>query len=255
MVKKLLFLTCLFVLLKSYSFAQACTPDPQYTNTNTQRGVHPDTLTNLAAAYVGTPYSATLTIVVPKDTTVPILGKINWDSTVLVSVTGLPAGFTSACANSSSKPNLCSWKGNSIGCVIITGNPTAGDIGTHTLLFNTNNYVGGNLTANAYVAKGYKIVVSASAGVSENPNIQVLQQNSPNPFDDVSEIQFVAEDNGVATFKIYNMIGTVMQEYDIAVKKGINKIELSAKDLDSGIYFYCLAHGTNAFTRKMIVKK
>lgn len=255
MVKKLFFLAALFFLLKSNAFSQACTPDPQYTNTSTQKGTHPDTIVNFVQGYAGTPYSQTITIVVPPDTTVPILGKIVWDSTVLVSVTGLPAGFTYACYNNSAKPYLCSWKGNSIGCAIITGNPTSSDVGTHPLQFLTNNYVGGSPSANPYTAKGYKIIINAASGVNENPNIQILQQNTPNPFDDISEIQFIAEDNGVAQFKVYNLIGTVVQNYDIAVKKGLNKIELNAKDFDSGVYFYSLAHGTTAFTRKMIVKK
>jgi hypothetical protein len=254
MTKKVLFLIISFLVLKLASFGQNCTPDPQYTNPDSQRGTHPDTTTNLAPAVVGIPYSQTITILVPPDTATPI-GPIHWDSTALASVSGLPTGFTYSCSNSSSKPNLCSWKGNSIGCVIITGTASAGDVGVHPLLFSTNNYLGGNINPNPYVAKGYKIVVNAPGGISENPNIQIMQQNNPNPFDDISEIQFVAEDNGVAEFKIYNLIGTVIRQYDLPVRKGINKVELNAKEFDSGIYFYSLAHGANAFTRKMIVKK
>ena len=51
------------------------------------------------------------------------------------------------------------------------------------------------------------------------------------------------------------MIGTIVQEYEIKVKKGINKLELDAKDFESGIYFYSIVNGNNVFTRKMIVKK
>ena len=255
MTRKILSLIVYLFLLKINAFGQAGTPDPQYTNTNTQRGVHPDTITNLAPAYVGTPYAQTITIVVPPDTTVPLLGKIAWDSTVLVNVSGLPAGFTYACSNTSSKPNLCSWKGNSIGCLIITGTALVSDIGTHPLLFNTNNYVGGSISANAYTAKGYKIIVNASNGIHENFNTQILQQNNPNPFSGVSEIQFTAKENGVAHFKIYNILGVTIQEFDINARKGTNKITIDSKDFNSGIYFYSLAQGSNLVTRKMIVEK
>jgi hypothetical protein len=119
----------------------------------------------------------------------------------------------------------------------------------------TSNYLGGNPNANPFVVNGYRITVAAALNVNENPKIQIVQQNSPNPFDGVSEIQFTAEDNGVVQFKVYNLIGTVVQDYDISVKRGLNKLVLNARDFDSGIYFYSLAHGTNAFTRKMIVKK
>lgn len=255
MVKKLLFLVSFFLLLKSHSFSQNCTPDPQYTNTSTQKGTHPDTIVNFGPAYTGTPYSQTLTIVIPPDTTIPIFGAIIWDSTVLASVSGLPSGFTYACSNTSAKPNLCSWRGNSIGCLIITGTPSAGDIGTYPLQFVINNYLGGSPNPNPFTVRGYKIVVSAATGINEKLNIQVVQQNNPNPFSDKSEILFTAEDNGTAQFKIYNLLGNAVEEYDISVKKGTNKLILDAKDFGSGIYFYSIVNGNNVFTRKMIVQK
>jgi len=257
MIKKLLLLSSAVLLFELPSFGQACTPDPQYTNTSTQNGIHPDTLTDFDTAYAGVPYTQLITIVVPPDTTPnfpPI--PIPWDSTVLVSVTGLPTSLNYACWNNSSKPNRCAWNGNSIGCAIITGTPTTGEIGTHPLVFNTNSYIGGQSSPNSYAITTYKIVVMPSTNaVNENPKIQILTQNNPNPFGDRSEIQFSAEDNGVAQFKVYNLIGTVIKQYEINVKKGINKLELDGKDYDSGIYFYSLSHGNTAFTRKMIVNK
>ena len=123
--------------------------------------------------------------------------------------------------------------------------------------FNTITYLSGFLCPvnNPFTINGYKIVVSGTIGVNENPTIQILQQNNPNPFSNLSEIQFTAEDNGTAQFKIYNLIGTVVQQYNVKVKKGINKLELDAKIFDSGIYFYSVVHGNSSFTRKMIVNK
>lgn len=256
MIKKILFIASAVFLLELPSFGQACTPDPQYTNTTTQRGVHPDTIVNFDTAYVGTPYSQLITIVIPPDTTVPFFGSVTWDSTVLTSVSGLPASLSYACWNTSSQPNRCAWNGNTIGCAIITGTPVIGDVGTHPLQFSTDNYLD-FLGNNPYTITGYRIVVmSAPNAINESAKGgQILQQNNPNPFGDLSEIQFTAEDNGTVQFKIYNLIGTVIQHYDVKVKKGINKLELDAKDFDSGIYFYSVVHGSNSFTRKMIVNK
>jgi Secretion system C-terminal sorting domain len=252
--KKILsFLSCFFLLL-SYSFAQVCTPDPQYNNPNTQRGVHPDTVTNFAEANVGIPYSQTITILVPADTVLPF-GKLMWDSAVLVSVSGLPSGFTYACGNSLSNPGRCSWKGNSIGCVVITGTALTTDIGTHPLIFNTINYLGGSAFANPYPVKGYRINVVAIAGIHEDYPTSLLQQNNPNPFDDITEIQFSARENGTAHLKICNVLGTTVQEFDLAVKKGINKTTVNAKDFSNGIYFYSLKQGSDLVTRKMVVEK
>ena len=253
MKKNLLLIPIAVLLLQLYSFGQACQPDPKYTTS----GVFPDSATGFDTATAGVAYTQLVTVVIPKDTNaIPPFPPLSWDSTVLVSVAGLPSSMNYACWNSSTKPNNCSWKGNTKGCAIITGTPTSAEVGTHPLTFNTNNYIGGSATVHAYVISYYKIIVKASTtDVNENPGIQTLLQNNPNPFGDKSEILFSAEDIGTAKFKIYNMIGTVVQQYDIKVKRGINKIELEGKDFDSGIYFYSIVNGNNVFTRKMIVKK
>ncbi|HEY4800079.1 MAG TPA: T9SS type A sorting domain-containing protein [Bacteroidia bacterium] len=259
MIKKLLLIILIIPALKLSLFGQACTPSPTYTNTTTQNGVYPDSVKNFDTAYVNVPYSQLVTIVVPPDTTPsfpPI--PIPWDSTVITSVSGLPSSLTYACwnHNGSGNPNRCSWKGNSIGCAIITGTPTLSDVGTHSLQFVTNSYLGGSTTPNTYTIKYYRIVVKpATNGVDENPKLQFLMQNNPNPFDEQSEIQFTADENGIAQLKIYNLIGTVIKQYEINVKRGVNKLELNGKDFDSGVYFYSISHGNTAFTRKMVVNR
>lgn len=259
MIKKLLLFTFIIPLSSYVSFGQACTPDPQYTNTSTQNGIYPDTLTDFDTAYVGVLYNQLVTIVVPPDTQAlpPPFPAIPWDSTRLDSVQGLPASMGYNCWNNNGFGNMnrCMWKGNSIGCAIISGTPTAGEIGVHYLKFYTNNYVGGQSSPNAYVITTYKIIVVPSSGINENPKIQMVLQNNPNPMVDKSEILFTAEDNGVANFKVYNLIGNVVMQNDIAVKKGVNKIEMDSKNFESGIYFYSLSKGNNSFTRKMIVNK
>lgn len=253
MTKRILLFAISILILKTSSFAQVCTPAPTYTNTSTQNGVYPDTLTNFDPAYVGTPYSQTVTLVIPPDTT-NIL-TFTWDTTVVTSVSGLPSSLTYACVGTTANTSRCSWKGNSIGCILISGTPTTADIGTHNLSVFTNNYIGGNTTANPYTFKGYKIIVSAGTAVSENTLNQTLLQNNPNPFNDKTEISFITEDNGTAQLKIYNLIGSMVQQSDIRVKKGMNKIELNAKNFDAGVYFYSVVSGNNILTRKMIVNK
>ena len=132
MTQKILVTAVSIFILQLSSFGQqACTPDPTYSVTTTLKGIHPDTLVNLAQAYVGVPYSQTLTLVIPKDT-VNIL-TFKWDSTVAKSFTGMPASLSYACWNQNGIPAKaanCSWKGNSIGCVIITGTPLLSEVGT-----------------------------------------------------------------------------------------------------------------------------
>ena len=255
MIKKILLFLILIPLFNTLSFSQVCTPDPQFT----QSGVYPDSATNFDTAYVGVPYTQLVTIVVPQDTQAfPLLPPLPWDSTRLDSVQFLPASMSYACANNngSGNPARCMWKGNTKGCALITGTPTAGEVGTHVLKFYTNNFVGGLTSPNGYVINYYKIIVMpASNGVAETPRIQTLLQNNPNPLVSKTEIQFMSNENGTAAFKVYNMIGTVVMQYDVNVRKGMNKLELDSRDFDSGVYFYSLTTGNGSMTRKMIVNK
>lgn len=258
MTKKLLLISIAVFLLHLSSFGQAaCTPSPTYTNTTTQNGIYPDTIQNFDTAYANTAYSQLVTIVIPPDTSV-----CTWDSTRLDSVTGLPGSFSYACWNNNGfgDPNRCMWKGNSIGCVIITGTPTNAEIGTHPLIMYTGNWVSGFFCPGgnqAVAIKGYRIVVMPSlVAVNESAlGGQSLLQNNPNPFADKTEINFTVEENGTAKFKIYNLIGDMIYQMDVKVKMGMNKIDLDAKDFNSGIYFYSVVHGNTTFTRKMVVNK
>ncbi|MGD0711754.1 MAG: hypothetical protein ABR968_11330 [Bacteroidales bacterium] len=89
--------------------------DAQCTNiTYTSPGLHPDTMRHAHATVL---YGDTLTVIVPKDTTVPIFGTLPIDSVVLNSITGLPAGFAY-------HPSAHHWVGNTSGCIYFSGTPT-----------------------------------------------------------------------------------------------------------------------------------
>jgi hypothetical protein len=131
----------------------------------------------------------------------------------------------------------------------------------------------GTKTSYIYLAKGTKLPVvevsqdtlgqyivvysniPSTTSVNEVPNIQTLLQNNPNPFSDKTEILFNAEEIGSAEFKIYNMIGKVVYKSSLKVERGTNKIEVNAKEFESGIYFYSIVYGGNVLTRKMVVSK
>ena len=91
--------------------------------------------------------------------------------------------------------------------------------------------------------------------MNEVQDAAVLLQNSPNPFSDKTEISFTTEENGTAQLKIYNLLGSVVQQSEVRVNKGMNKIQLDAKNFDSGVYFYSLVYGNNVSTRKMVINK
>lgn len=83
-----------------------------------------------------------------------------------------------------------------------------------------------------------------------------LEQNYPNPFNAVTIIGYVLKENANAKLVLLNAIGEeiavlVNEEQD----KGYHKVEFSAKELSSGVYFYQLRAGDFIETKKMILLK
>src|SRR5690606_11858260 len=117
-------------------YSQNCLPDANYTNP----GYYPD---SLPPAQIGASYGQTITVVVPKDTTIELIQgfpvTIDIDSIVLTSITNLPLGFTYEC-----EPKSCGFIGNTSGCVKIIGNPVdANLVGDYNLIGNLQAYAAG----------------------------------------------------------------------------------------------------------------
>lgn len=259
MIKHLRFaLLAMLFSLAGYSYAQqACTPDPQYTNPDTQRGVYPDSATNFGPAYAGTPYMQLVTVVVPPDTAVapPPFPAIPFDSIVLVNVTGLPNGFTYACWNNSPNPNRCSWPGNTIGCMQIDGNPTIADTGTYMLDFTIDAYVGGSTAAQTFNIDYYKIVVNPPLGVHDALQTGFsVAQNQPNPFRGKTRISYTVPSQGEVSIVVYNMLGKEVYSAKMIAQKGENHMELAAAQLVPGIYMYTISRGNTMVTKRMVVE-
>ncbi|MEW6468951.1 MAG: T9SS type A sorting domain-containing protein [Bacteroidota bacterium] len=244
------------VLILSFAStpAQNCTPDPQYT----QPGIYPDSATNFAPAYANTPYSQLITVVIPQDTQVlnPPFPPFVWDSTVLVSMTGLPPGFTYACWNNSTSPNRCSWRGNTTGCCIITGNPTINDTGTYTLNIVTHNFLAGSTTPNPYTITYYKIRVNGPMSVAEpgKPPFEV-SQNAPNPASSHTEFMIQASAPGMLSVTVYNMVGDAVYSGSLKSKPGANRFYLDTRSYAEGVYLCAFSNGDSTVTRRMVVSR
>ncbi|MCC7303424.1 MAG: T9SS type A sorting domain-containing protein [Bacteroidia bacterium] len=250
------FILCLLCLAAwQFAGAQACNPNMSFPGP----GIDPDSATNFAPAYANSPYAQLITIVVPQDTQVlpwPI-PPIPWDSTVLIAINGLPPGFTYSCYNQGpGNQTRCSWKGNTRGCVIITGNPTINDTGTYNLSIPTANYVGGSTTPTNFTITYYKIVVNAPSGVNEmDPATFEVLQNAPNPFSDRSDITFISGTAGNVEIRVYNMVGTEVGTYNLRARQGKNKFTFDAKGYTSGVYMYSLTMGDRTVTRRMVINR
>jgi len=114
-----------------------CVPDTQYTIA----GLYPPaTDSAFAVAWEGQPYSEVVTAVVPIDTLIPPF-LFNFDSVHVIGITGLPSGIGYSC-----EPPNCTFPGNSLGCVLISGTPAPGSAGVYPLIVYTVTYLSHSLT-------------------------------------------------------------------------------------------------------------
>ncbi len=93
------------------------------------------------------------------------------------------------------------------------------------------------------------------------PNEFVLEQNYPNPFNPSTTIKYSIPDVGTENFrfvqlKIYDILG---REVAVLVNQrqaaGNYEVELDAREMTSGVYFYKLQSGEFVQSRKMILLK
>jgi hypothetical protein len=89
------------------------------------------------------------------------------------------------------------------------------------------------------------------------PGQFVLAQNYPNPFNPSTVIEFVVPQSGLATVKVYNVLGqevaTVFQG-NAEVEK-INTAQFNASNLPSAMYFYTLKSAGKTETKRMLLMK
>ena len=100
-----------------------------------------------------------------------------------------------------------------------------------------------------------KSVVTSTQSITDKIEVvPVLYQNSPNPFDENTTIQFfVPEKNISAILNIYDMQGTQLKSISLE-EKGNGKVTINGSDLHAGIYLYSLiVDGEIIDTKQMVL--
>lgn len=246
MKKILLLLTAsLFLIISGKATAQ-CTP-----GNYSQPGIYPDTTVGLPDAAATQAYNATITVVVPKDTTITIMGTtqtVQVDSIGITAVNGLPSGFQYL-------PNSASgyWRGDSTGCVLITGTPSNGDEGTYPLSVNVMFYAGG--FSAPYTVNGYELVVldDSHVGINNNNSFNEVMAY-PNPFSSELSIEFTMNIFAAVDVQLYNMVGAVVKQKSFNAVAGENIVTFNTSNLPEGVYFYRLNAGDRVITKKLVKK-
>ena len=91
---------------------------------------------------------------------------------------------------------------------------------------------------------------------TEIPEKYSLQQNYPNPFNPTTNIKFDIHKQGIATLKVFDLLGKEMETLvDEQLSVGTYEVTFNASSLPSGIYFYVLKTGDFVESKKMILVK
>jgi hypothetical protein len=249
MMKKLLLVfTAVSSLLISDSFAQ-CTANVSCIPANKTYGICPDSTTGMAPGIVGVPYTQVMSMMVPANGTDFGYPSATITSIDIVSVDSLAPGLTYVCS-----PSNCSFPGNSNHCILISGTPT--QVWNHQVIVNAMAHatIFGVPASLPQTNKQYRSVVTSPLGIEslDLSNFDV-KQNSPNPFDFKTQIEFSSTTVDEVEFKVFNMLGAIVYSKKIKADKGINTIELDATNFPSGIYVYSVKNGDRTITKRMIV--
>lgn len=244
------------------TFAQNTPCVPEATNQDSLFGMWPDTIQNLPHADEGVYYETYVQLKTPALAAevpgVPIqYAALGIDSIGLIEAQGLPAGIQMSCNESS-----CVYQGDTIGCINMFGTTSA--VGVHDLEFKVDGWVTAPIigtismsfaTGDYVYLTGYKLVVNgagADVNVIYTNSFEVLQ-NIPNPFTGTTSISYNLKQQREVSFTVYDVMGKKVMDKHFAANSGTNTVEVSADELESGMYFYTLSNGEEAITKRMIV--
>lgn len=248
-----------FALFFSINAKSQCTPSFQ----GSGAGIEPDSATNLPHAIEGLPYDASVQFKAPQDTTASVGGfpvNITIEDITITSVTGLSSIPNISPFTYVPNPATGVFLGGGLGCIQITGTPAIGSAGTYpiTVSLDVHFHIIGTTQqlTQPQTVSFYKIVVdSNTAAPSISKGKFDVAQNFPNPFSTKTSLSFNLPVASQVNFKVYDLVGNVMEEKVIDGKSGVNTFIFDGSDLDEGIYFYSLESNNAILTKRLIIER
>jgi hypothetical protein len=93
--------------------------------------------------------------------------------------------------------------------------------------------------------------------IPENSGNRVLEvsQPVPNPVINSATINVTLQENASVNIQVTNLMGQTVKVLPTqSMQAGVNTVNINVADLTSGVYFYTVKAGSEAITKKMIVK-
>ncbi len=124
----------------------------------------------------------------------------------------------------------------------------------YSLALNDSNVFAG--TESGIWRLRYPEISTTVVDVKGVPTGFALEQNYPNPFNSSTKIKFSNPSAGRVTLKVYNMLGSVVQNLiDKTMAPGTYQVDFSPAKLPSGVFFYSLVAHNTRITKKLILMK
>lgn len=212
-------------------------------------------------ACIGEPYELVFTFRIGDSTAINGFGVnlLRAEIATTGGVTGLPEGVNYFC-----NPPDCIFPDTTLGCIVLTGTPTANNtVGVRPLVITATVVVDGlgsiteTIPGNIFTGE-YNLVLNEAGGcesVSTNDYLaqNIALANIPNPVIDQTTIEVTSDISGDFQFTVLDVAGRLMHSEQIQLTSGYNSFNYDATDLGAGMYIYAISNGTGAISEKMIV--
>ena len=120
-------------------------------------------------------------------------------------------------------------------------------------------YRDSSIIAYGNVQQAIEESVTGTTGMSTNNELPVeysLSQNYPNPFNPVTNIKFTIPEDGLVSFKVYDIMGKEIENYiNDVLPKGTYNVQFDGSKLSSGVYYYELRAESFSETKRMLLVK
>jgi hypothetical protein len=269
-MKKVL-LTFLAILPLAFLSAQNCTPDPAYQDST---GVFPMPYdaNNPAAggginecAVIGEDFNFVFTVAVGDSITLPGSPQAAaLDKVVVLEVNNLPVGINYVC-----EPTNCSFEKNTLGCVVLSGIPTAANTAmAYEMEIKVNVFISGlpfpipitfpdnNLAPGVY---SLQLLANASdpcdaVATDERLADQVKMAVQPNPTAGPITVNVHADIFGKFEFQVVDFLGKSVHRETVQINEGQNYIDFDGSFLPNGLYILVLENELGRIAQKMTIQ-
>lgn len=280
MKKNLLSLTTILLSFAgTTAYGQAsCTPNLSCLPSGATQGICPDSATGIPAGVLNVAYNTTMSIKIPSTTTYMgttinlthfAVSDVSVDTTtgstgtyVPLSAIGLnylgsgsntPSGTTGP--SGVTMTQYCYWTAPNNACVIVSGTPNkSGTFPVRIQSYVRASALGSGFWQPAPDNNDYKLLITPVAGIENLTTFKFdVLQNNPNPFSNITTINFTSPKTGDLDLKVFNLLGAVVFSKTIRAEKGLNEYELDGGVFTPGIYMYSIKNGDKTITKRMIV--